>query len=95
MLTIIARPTVDPERLTEVQAAMLDLVAATRKEAGCIRYELHQDNDDPTRFVFVESWETRALWRAHMDGPAIAAFNARISGAITAFELQELSDISG
>lgn len=95
MLTIIARPTVDPDRLAEVTEAMLDLVVATHKEDGCIRYELHQDNTQPNRFIFVETWQDRDLWRRHMEGPAIKQFNERIAGAITGFELQELTKIGG
>ena len=93
MLTIVARPTVHLDRLEEVKSAMLDLVADTLKERGCISYQLHQDNQQPNRFVFVESWESRELWREHMDGDAIKAFNARIEGSIMEFELQELTRI--
>ena len=95
MLTIIARPTVDPDRLADIKAAMLDLVAATLQEEGCLRYELHQDNRQSNRFVFVESWESHELWRQHMEGEAIKYFNARISGGIIDFELQEMTKIGG
>lgn len=94
MLTIIATPTVDPARIDEIKQAMLDLVDATLKEAGCIRYELHQDNAEPNRFTFVEAWENRELWQQHMDGAAVARFNARIDGGIIAFELRELTRVS-
>jgi len=33
-------------------------VAATRKEKGCLTYELHQDLEDPTKFVFFERWKS-------------------------------------
>ena len=91
MLTIIARPTVDPERIDEIKAAMLDLVQETLREEGCRRYELHQENDQPNRFLFVES---RELWRRHMDGDAIERFNARIAGGIIDFELSEMTKVS-
>lgn len=93
MLTIIARPTVDPDQVEEIKDAMLDLVDATRREDGCIRYELHQDNAQPNRFVFVETWESRELWRKHMDGDAIGVFNARVAGGIIEFKLQELTHL--
>ena len=93
MLTIIARPTVDPERLEDIKEAMLDLVDSTRREEGCVRYELHQDNEHANRFVFVETWENRDLWRRHMEGDAIDAFNARIAGGIVDFELQEMTEV--
>ena len=94
MLTIIARPTVDPERLEEIKTAMLDLVADTLQEAGCIKYELHQDDNEPNRFIFVETWESRELWQRHMNGAAIERFNQRIAGGIIAFELSELTKVS-
>ena len=30
----------------------------TRKEKGCVAYELHQDVEDPTKFVFFEKWKS-------------------------------------
>jgi quinol monooxygenase YgiN len=38
-------------------AAAKPCVKATRKEKGCLRYELHQDIEDPTKFVFFERWK--------------------------------------
>ena len=94
MLTIIAMPTVDPHRLEQLKAAMLELVQRTLKEEGCIRYELHQNNEESNRFIFVETWESRELWQKHMNGAAIKEFNQKIAGGITGFELHELSQIS-
>lgn len=94
MITIIARPTVDPAKLAEVKTAMLALVSASREEQGCISYELHQDNEHLNRFTFVELWSSRELWKKHMQGEAIAAFNNTISGAIIHFELQEMTQIA-
>jgi len=94
MLSIIAQPVVDPARLDEVKAAMLELVEDTLKEPGCIRYELHQDSNQPNRLTFVELWESRELWVQHMSGEAIQRFNAQIAGGIIDFELQEMERIS-
>ena len=94
MLTIIAWPTVAPDRLESVKNAMLELVEETLKEAGCIRYELHQDLKQPNRLTFVETWENRELWMQHMQGDAIKNFNKKIAGGIIDFELQEMKKIS-
>jgi len=93
MLTIIARCVVEPGRLNEVTAAMRELAKRTLQEDGCIRYELHQDNDQANRFTFVELWETRALWQQHMAGPAIRKFNENISGGVIGVEVQEMTEI--
>ncbi len=94
MLTIIARPTVEPTRLEEVKTAMLELVEATLQEEGCISYKLHQDNQQKNQFAFIETWENHELWQKHMSGEAIKKFNQQISGAIIEFELQQMSQIS-
>lgn len=41
-------------------------IAATRKEAGCVAYELHQDQEDPTKFVFFEKWKSVKDLEAHL-----------------------------
>ena len=51
------------------------LVGPSRREKGCIRYELWRDNEDPTRFAMVEEWESDADLDAHL-----AAAGARSDG---------------
>src|SRR5689334_20696462 len=41
-------------------------IAATRKEKGCIAYELNQDLDDPRQFVFYEKWQSVDALAAHL-----------------------------
>jgi quinol monooxygenase YgiN len=47
-------------------AAAKPAIAATVKEKGCKRYELHQDLETPTKFVLVERWDSVADIEAHM-----------------------------
>jgi len=94
MLTIIARPTVDPDKLDNIKQAMLELVENTRKEEGCLRYELHQDNNQPNKLTFLETWESYELWQKHMDGEAVRKFRQRSSGGIVAMDMTELTRIS-
>ncbi|WP_036229679.1 putative quinol monooxygenase [Marinobacterium jannaschii] len=94
MLTIVARISVDPARIEAMKQAMTELVAATRQEPGCILYQLHQDNQQPERFIFTESWHSHALWRQHMEGAAVADFNAGAADGITGFELQQLTPVA-
>jgi quinol monooxygenase YgiN len=53
------------EGKTMVDAAK-PCVAATLKEKGCIAYELHQDLEDPTRFVFFEKWQSVQALSDHL-----------------------------
>ena len=94
MLTIIANLSIESSRLEEIKSAMLTLVDQTLEEPGCIRYELHQDDQQPTQFTFVENWHSRPLWRAHMEGMAVKAFNKSAAGGIIDIELQEMTRLA-
>src|SRR5690242_9753039 len=41
-------------------------IAATRREKGCVAYDLCQDLEDPTKFIFFERWESVAALRSHL-----------------------------
>ena len=49
------------------------LVGATRKEAGCLAYELFQRPDAPYVFQTVEQWIDQAAADAHMATPHVGA----------------------
>ena len=92
-LTIVARIEADPERVELVKSELLKLVEPTRNEAGCMQYDLHQDNDNPAIFLFYENWESRELWRAHMDSAHIAAYAKATAGAVVDFDLNEMTKL--
>lgn len=53
------------------------LAAPSQNEEGNMRYEVHVDNDDPRRFVFVEHWANAALReKHHTQGEHIQRFHA-------------------
>lgn len=64
------------------EKAMLDAarpcVEATLKEKGCLAYELNQDLEDPTKFVFYERWRSPAALEEHF----AAAHTKKLLGAI-------------
>ena len=94
-LKIVARIQAAPGVADALEADMKILVEGTRAEAGCIRYDLHRGTENPDIFVFVEEWETKALWQAHMQGEAIRAFNERIgSGKIAQGEVIQLTQVA-
>ncbi len=93
-LTIVARIVAAPGQADALADAMAPLVEDTRKEAGCLQYDLHRGTETPDLFVFVEEWETKPLWEAHMSGAAIQAFRERIdAGMIAESEVMQLNRI--
>jgi quinol monooxygenase YgiN len=75
-LTIIAIATALPGREAELLVAQKQLVTDTVRERGCLRFELHQSLDNGRLLIFVESWQSEALWRAHMQGAALERWRA-------------------
>ncbi|MBE9128960.1 MULTISPECIES: putative quinol monooxygenase [unclassified Coleofasciculus] len=66
-IRILARLVALPGKEDVLKALLLELVEATRKETGCITYELLQSPAVPTEFAFVEEWENEEVWKLHMD----------------------------
>ncbi len=66
-LRVVARTVARPDKVEELKSVLVGLVAPTRQEAGCILYELIQNQEDPTDFVFVEEWESEAALQAHFE----------------------------
>lgn len=50
------------------------LMQPTRKESGCIRYELNQRVDDPRWITFIEKWKDQKTFDEHCAMPYIASF---------------------
>jgi quinol monooxygenase YgiN len=48
-----------------VKAALALVVPPSRAEAGCARYELHQDVANADRFVMLEQWRDAAAIDTH------------------------------
>ncbi|MFD2256616.1 putative quinol monooxygenase [Luteolibacter algae] len=93
-LTITADIYAKPDRIDLVKAELLKLVEVTRAEDGCLQYDLHQDNVDPTHFFFHENWESRAHWEAHMENAHLAAYQTATEGAVADFKVNELTHIA-
>jgi len=64
-----------PERWLE--AELRALVTPTRKEDGCLVYDLHRSADAPGAFLFHEVWATREAHTAHTRTDHFLRWNAR------------------
>ncbi|WP_207458249.1 putative quinol monooxygenase [Azospirillum sp. SYSU D00513] len=74
VLTNAAFFTAKPGRGEELGARLLDLVAPTRREPGCLRYDIYRSTDLADAWFVLEEWRSRADFDAHMQTPYVAAF---------------------
>lgn len=73
-LTVLAKFVAKEERLEEARTFLMSVLAPTRAEKGCINYDLHQDNKEPTHFFLYENWESKADLDAHLASPHLKAY---------------------
>jgi quinol monooxygenase YgiN len=60
-----------------LEAELRALVGPTRKEEGCIQYDLHRGADQVGTFLFHEVWESREHHAAHTRTLHFLRWNAR------------------
>jgi quinol monooxygenase YgiN len=77
LLTVVAVLVAKPGREDDLRAALLALIPPTRKEEGCVQYDLHVSTERPGQFVFYENWTSRELLDRHLASPHLQAFAAR------------------
>jgi quinol monooxygenase YgiN len=84
-VTVVATFQARQGKEADLKNALMGLVAPTRKEAGCINYDLHASPEDPTRFLFHENWTSKADLDAHLKSAHIAALLPRVDELCVAF----------
>jgi quinol monooxygenase YgiN len=55
-----------PGKEKELEAVCAPCIAATKKEAGCLAYELNHDPDDSTAYIMFEKFKNVAALEAHL-----------------------------
>ena len=79
-LRVVARLAAFPDKVAELKSLLLSIIEPTRKEAGCIKYELLQNQADPTDFTFVEEWESADLLELHLGSTLVQDAVQKLDG---------------
>lgn len=95
VLHVIAMAEALPDCAEEVKAILGRLAEASRREPGCLRYELFCDSARTTRLNTIEAWNDAAAFDAHMQAlhtaEALRALPGKLAGAP---EIRVLSQIA-
>ena len=81
-VVLVAELTAKPGEQQAVREALMAMVEPTRKEAGCLCYNLHQSVKDPATFMFYEQWASQAALDAHSQSAHMRAMRAATKGKI-------------
>jgi quinol monooxygenase YgiN len=84
-LTVVATFQARPGKESALRAVLIGLLAPTRKESGCLNYDLHQSSEDPAKFLFHENWTSKAHLDAHLQTPHLKALLLRVEELCVAF----------
>ena len=77
-ITVVATFEARPGKEAELRNALIELVTPTRKEPGCLNYDLHASPDSPGRFLFHENWTSKSALETHLQSPHIQALLPRV-----------------
>ncbi|TFW21364.1 putative quinol monooxygenase [Duganella callida] len=94
-LSLVAFLYAQPGKEQELAGRLQSLVERSRAEAGCINYDMHQSDDDPTVFVMYENWTSRAALDLHFEMPYMQELVAALPGLLRApLDMHYLSMLS-
>lgn len=88
MIYVVATFTIHPGTLEPFVEAAYAAIAATRREPGCLLYDLHASVTDPERAVLIARWESREALNMHMVSDHIAAFAAANRAYVASAEIE-------
>jgi quinol monooxygenase YgiN len=82
---VVTHVDVPPPRKDECIAALKALVAASRKEAGVVHFEVFQQGNRPNHFSVVEAWKGQGAYDSHITAAHTKQFRDQLtpmSGAL-------------
>ena len=60
-----------------VKKELLSLISPSHSDDGCINYDLHQDIEDKSVFIFYENWTSKEKLDNHLQTPHLKSFIAK------------------
>ena len=69
---------VDPEKVDEFLAMMIEAAPDTRARDGCRLFDIYVDQDNPGHVVFYEIWDSKEQQEAYLSWRQESGFNARL-----------------
>ncbi|WP_022663366.1 putative quinol monooxygenase [Paucidesulfovibrio longus] len=81
-VTLTVRFRALPGRAEDLRTALAELALASRKDAGCRRYDLFRRGEDDV--LLLENWSARDLLDAHLAQEHVLRFQAGAGGLLAA-----------
>ena len=83
MHIVLVLVTVKPDLLEEFERALLhNARESVKNDPGCLRFDVSQTYDDPTRWVLYEAYDSPEAHAAHRQSPHFLAYDAVAGRAV-------------
>ena len=93
IVTVVAKLIANRDSVEAVKSELIKMIEPTRQEDGCIAYRLHQDNDDPSVFVFYETWQDHTCLVQHTQSRHYQAFVAVVGNLMSDKTVHKMTEI--
>jgi quinol monooxygenase YgiN len=95
MFVMLVKLQVQPELVDEFRAAILkNAELSVQRDPGCVRFDVLQQQDDPTRWLLYEVYDKEQAWVDHRNAPHFLAFMEVGNRAIVTREATKLTGIN-
>ena len=81
-VTVIARLRAKEGKENSLKEILLDLIEPSRRDEGCINYDLHQSDNDSSMFMFHENWTSKEALDKHLATPHLQSFIKESEGLL-------------
>lgn len=71
---VIVRLEAQPDKIEAVKQALIAVLTPSKAEDICVAYQLHQDVNDPVKFMLYEVWESQEAHAIHATQPYVREF---------------------
>ena len=71
-----------PGKEQELRNLFVNMVTGSRSDLGCISYEVHEVEEDPSTFVLYEQWMSADFLASHLETPPLRELKAQAAELI-------------
>ena len=95
MFIALVKLQIRPELLAEFKAAIVkNAELSVQRDPGCVRFDILQHEDDPTRWILYEVYDKEQAWVDHRAAPHFLAFKEVGDRAILTRDVTKLRGIN-
>jgi quinol monooxygenase YgiN len=79
---VVATFQANADLFLEAAEVLAEFVGPSRKQRGCLYYQVLQDREDPARFVIADGWSDEAAFNDHIHSLEVKNISAKLIGLL-------------